>query len=112
MNCRPGDIVMVVRSEIGNEGRIGRIVARATPGAKLPNDVFVYRGDDWIVEGRFNTADENIMSIGGVDVARWDSDHHEVSLLPFPDAWLRPIRGDGLGDETPTDVEQPQTVEA
>lgn len=112
MRCRLDDMVMVVRSEIGNEGRIGRIVGRATLGAKLPGDVLVFRFDDWIVEGRFNTADVNVMSIHGVEVARWDSCHREVSLLPFPDAFLRPIRGDGLHDDAPTDVEQPQTVEA
>ena len=73
----------------------------------------VYLSDDWIVAGRFTTADEHILSIDGVDVARWEGGRrHEVELLPFPDAWLRPIRpGDGA-DETLAWAGKPQPVTA
>ena len=33
-------------------------------------------------------------------------------VYAVPDRYLRPIRCDGLGDETPTDAEQPQPAEA
>jgi hypothetical protein len=112
MNCKPGDLVMVVRSEVGNDGRVGRVAARCSPGQKLPNGVIAYPTDDWIVEGRFNTADDHVLVLFGQDVARWEENRHEVDALPFPDSWLRPIRGDGLTDDTPAEVDQPQTVGA
>ena len=112
MRCRLNDVVMVVRSEMGNEGRFGRIVGRAVVGMKLPGCVIVYDTDDWLVEGSFRTADENIMSIFGAEVARWDSDERNVSLLPFPDASLRPIRPGEGADESLTWAGKPQPVEA
>ena len=111
MRCKLNDLVMVVRSEVGNEGRIGRIVGRAVAGQLLSNGTVVYPGEDWIVEGRFNMAYDHILSCCGHEVARWEEGRHEVDALSFPDAWLRPIRGDGLGDETPTDAEQPQPAD-
>lgn len=112
MRCKLNDLVMVVRSEAGNEGRIGRVAARCSPGQKLPNGVIAYPTDDWIVEGRFNTADDHVLVLFGQDVARWEENRHEVDALPFPDSWLRPIRGDGPAEEAPADVAQQQPVEA
>lgn len=112
MRCKLNDLVMVVRSEADNEGRIGRIVGRAVAGQLLSNGTVVYPGEDWIVEGRFNTAYDCILYHGGHELGRWEEDRREVDALSFPDAWLRPIRGDGLGDETPADAEQPQPAEA
>lgn len=108
MRCRLGDLVMVIRSEVGNEGRIGRIVGVANPGAKLPDGTHVLSFDDWIVEGRFNVADECVMTIFDQVIAVWEQNRHEVALLPFPDARLRPIRG----DEPAADISQPETAEA
>lgn len=108
MRCRPGDIVMVIRSEVGNDGRIGRIVGHAQTGSKLANGVLVYESDDWIVDGRFNVADECVMTIFDQEVAVWEANRHEVLMLPFPDSWLRPIRG----DELPAEVSKPETAEA
>mgnify|MGYP003443171276 CR=1 FL=1 len=112
MNCKQGDIVMVIRSEMDNAGRIGRIVARAVPGTVTPCGAVAYPGDDWVVEGRFSTADEIVMSYGGRPFFRCDVLHRTVHLLPFPDAWLRPIRGDGLTEDTSTDISKPERVEA
>lgn len=96
MNCKPGDLVMVIRSEVGNEGRFGTVRCRATADCGL----HVYATDDWIVDGRFKTADEVAYTIGGHELCRFDVNQHEVSELPFPDAWLRPIRPDEGDDET------------
>ena len=112
MRCKLNDLVMVVRSYVGNEGRIGRIVGRATPGARLPFGGRVQCGDDWLVDGRFTVADEFILSFHGHDLAFWAGNHREVALVSYPDACLRPIRGDGLGDEMPADVGWLTTLDA
>lgn len=112
MRCKLNDLVMVVRSEAGNEGRIGRIVGRAIPGALLPFGGCVYADEDWLVEGRFTICREYIVSVDGRAVLTFDADHRQVDLLSYPDSHLRPLRGDGLGDETPADAEKPQPAEA
>ncbi len=112
MLCKLNDLVMVVRSEAGNEGRIGRIVGRAIPGALLPFGGCVYADEDWLVEGRFTICHEYTMSVDGRAVLTFDAAHRQVDLLSYPDSHLRPLRGDGLGDETPADAEKPQPAEA
>lgn len=112
MRCKLNDLVMVVRSEVGNEGRIGRIVGRAIAGQVLPNGTVVYPGEDWIVEGRFTTAFDCILSCHGHEVARYLEDRREVDALSFPDAWLRPIRDSDGTDETRLWADKPQPVEA
>jgi hypothetical protein len=112
MRCKLNDLVMVVRSELDNVGRIGRIVGHAIPGTRLPFGGRVQRDDDWLVEGRFTVADEFILSCGGHDLATWDGNHRQESLVYMPDSWLRPIRGDGPAEEAPADVAQQQPVEA
>ena len=112
MRCRLNDLVMVVRSEVGNEGRIGRIVGRAMPGAKLRGGAVCWPADDWIVDGRFATADGIDLCLGGFTIGRWDENHQEVPQLSFPDLWLRPLRGDEPGDEAHTETEPPCAAEA
>lgn len=112
MNCKPGDIVQVIRSEFGNEGRIGRVMARATVPAGRLHGVTIYPTDDWLVEGRFQTADENVMSVGGTPVARWVTGHREIAVCPFPDSWLRPLRDSDGRDETLTWAGKPEAVSA
>lgn len=112
MNCKLGDIVQVIRSEVGNEGRIGRVIARATVPAGRLHGATVYPDDDWLVEGRFQAADENVMRLSGTTIARWDTGHREVAVCPFPDSWLRPIRDSDGADETLTWAGKPQPVTA
>ena len=100
MRCKLNDLVMVVRSELDNAGRIGRIVGRATPGTRMPWGGRAQHGDDWLVEGRFTVADEFFLSCGEHHLATWDGNHRQESLISMPDSWLRPIRDGGGTDET------------
>lgn len=78
MNCKPGDLAIVVRSASGNEGRIVRVDAFI---GKVPG----YLGNDrWRVSG-----------------ARLTGTYGEP-VNHLKDSQLRPIRPGDLEDETPT----------
>ena len=108
MNCKPGDLVVVVRSEVGNDGRFGVIVGPANSSCGLQ----VYQGDDWVVSGRFITADEMTLSYRGTEICSFETNRHEVDLLPFPDKNLKPIRDNNGEDETLTWAGKPEGVKA
>lgn len=76
MNCRPGDLAVVVRSRAGNDGRIVTCVRLATESEL---ELVLFRpglGPVWVIEERLR------YSIGGY-----------VNLAP--DAWLKPLRDPG-----------------
>ena len=114
MNCKPGELAIVVRSEMGNQGRMVLIVRRVMPGERrLPNGATVCPTDDWVIQGRMRTADEKIFSLGGVEIGRMeDNVQDEETMLPFPDAWLRPIRDQDGEDETFEWAGKPEGVTA
>ncbi len=93
MKCKLGDRVMVIKSEAGNEGRVGVITAAAIPERSL------FPGDDWLVVGRFATRS----SLGFV---------YEANVVTFPDSWLMPLRDDGLPESENTDADLRQPVAA
>lgn len=73
MNCKPGDLAIMVRSFAGNEGRILRCVRLSDwPGLTLP-DRSVEIGPVWEVDQQ--------MSV-------WGGQQHNLVL----DSFLRPIR--------------------
>jgi len=89
MRCRVGDLVVVVHSQCGNEGRIGTIVRRVRNGEDIHTAQGIYRVEqsDWLVAGRFRSQ-------------RIDTHQYvEVEVGTFPDGWLRPLRDSDGTDE-------------
>jgi hypothetical protein len=87
MNCKPGDLAVLVRSMSGNEGRIVRCVR--------------YLGV--------------IPYVVGPDAASWEIDPPIPSLQggttdTAPDDWLRPIRDNDGDDETLQWAGKPEEV--
>ncbi len=79
MNCKPGDLAVVVKSMAGHEGKILRVLKLV----QTPKNYMQLPGGYWMV-------DRQLPGISG-------------DMTPvFPDAWLRPIRdpGDDAVDET------------
>jgi len=95
MNCKQGDLAIVVRSVAGNEGKIVRCVRLMGPTRlALP---------DWKM----------------VDPICWEIDRHVFDCFGiqqkyFPDECLRPLRdpGDDAQDETLTWLDVPSEVTA
>lgn len=83
MNCKPGDLAVVVRSSAGNEGKCVRCV-RLFPAIEFLSreNILVVRSNVWEID----TA-----------LPSWDGG----TTAYVPDAWLRPIRdpGDDAVDE-------------
>lgn len=89
MNCKPGDLALVVKSKCGNEGKIVYVVRPAT---EEEYDSFVHKkeGHHWWVEAK-----------GALIFSTAGHGRRETCL---PDARLRPIRdpGEDARDETLT----------
>ena len=93
MNCKQGDLAIIVRSTCGNEGKIVHCLELFPAGFAL---IHPDLGPVWRVDRRISS----IWSNGSV---AFDDCH-------VPDSALRPIRGDLLDDsETST---QPREVTA
>ena len=114
MNCKPGELAMVIRSEMGNEGRVVLVVRRIMSGEHaLPNGCPIYPDDVWVIRGRMRTADERVFSYGDIEIGRVEENvKDEETELPFPDAWLRPIRDQDGEDETLQWASKPEGVTA
>lgn len=89
MNCKKGDLAIVVRSVAGNEGKIVRCVE--------------FLGDS--------------LFVGGKTYAAWSIDRKLPGILGgmidrAPDAWLRPIRDNDQEDETLTWAGKPEKATA
>lgn len=92
MNCRKGDLAIVVKSDAGNEGRIVRCIRLMTRAEK---QALSYFRDEpmWIT-------DTNMVSTWGTyDTTMWDS-------------YMRPIRDNPGEDETLTWAGKPEKVQA
>ena len=81
MNCKQGDLAIVVRSYAGNEGKIVTCVKYLGPTVfRNPKNVHVSL-DAWEVD---------------IDINGWDG---TTTIKTFPDCYLKPLRGDLLNDE-------------
>lgn len=90
MNCKPGDLAIMVRSIAGNEGKIFRCLRIAT---KFELDFYNFEDDDvtWVIDAQLPTR----LISGVLDGA--------IRLAPLAkDACLRPIGdpGEDATDET------------
>lgn len=85
MNCKPGDLAVIVRSQCGNEGRIVRVLRYV--GKKRFTSGKTYQ-DCWLLEGRLVERCLLAEQLGGDAIQ--------------PDDRLRPIRdpGDDAVDES------------
>lgn len=89
MNCKQGDLAIVVRSKAGNEGRIVRCVRWA--GVSVDERLVFHADGLWEVSPPLT----------------WENPFGDTIELPvFPDAYLRPIRGDLLDEETERELER------
>lgn len=80
MNCKPGDLAVIVRSTCGNEGKIVRCVSLFFHPGFLQPDFSIVAGPAWVVEP---------------PVVGWCGD-----VLPgVRDALLRPLRDSDGEDE-------------
>lgn len=80
MRCKPGVPVMVIRSQMGNEGRVGVVSHWVNRGFETFNGPADVNG--WLVKGRFLY------------------DAVEIGEGLFPDEWLKPLDGGEGPDET------------
>lgn len=87
MNCKQGDMAIVVRSDAGNEGKVLTCVRYVGEG-KLVNKTFVAYDP-----GRHIWEVDQSMYVIGVD-----GKHQGVSNYAF-DSQLRPLRGDLTDNE-------------
>lgn len=106
MNCQQGDIAKIIRSEAGNEGRqvvvlhrIGAAEANAILGPGFAG--YGSLGPLWLIQPLQPLRQQN---------AQWQMVRLSMEKQPFPDAWLRPIRGEPIADDIPADIAQPQTA--
>ena len=106
MNCRPGDLAITTHPTLTTLV----LVMYAAPAEDfiLPDGHKALRQSaepSWVCE-----------AMGSLfPVLAWHKGVSSPALRRYAviaDRWLRPIRGDGITDDTPTDVKQPQTVEA
>lgn len=95
LRCKPGDLAVVVRSEVGNEGKVVRVL-RFLGRAKF--SLGFVADDVWLVE---------CPSLAG-ETCSWS--RRIGGDACFPDARLRPIRdpGDDAQDETLQWLDVPQ----
>lgn len=89
MNCKPGDLAVMVRSKANNEGRIVEIVS------PLGHEPF-FDGARWGIGAGFCWL---VRSASGPVRSVRRGLHLE---FPCPDAWLRPIRDNDGEDESLT----------
>lgn len=86
MNCKPGELAVIVRSAAGNEGRIVEVMDSDVRG--LPGSESWMPAPLWRVRSLGHPLPSDLGN-------SW-------SVFAFPDVWLRPIRnpGDDAQDET------------
>ena len=95
MNCKQGDLAIVVRSVAGNEGKIVRCL-KLEPAGFDYNDID--DGAIWVIDRSLNWIDERTGRTG--------------QSPSCPDINLRPIRDNPGPDETLTWEKNPERVEA
>ena len=87
MNCKPGDLAVIICSGAGNEGKIVEILRPASGSESIPFSHHS-QGFHWWIR-----------SCGSPIKSLFSGSRKETV---YPDAWLRPIRPGDLEDETPT----------
>lgn len=98
MNCKQGDLAIVVKSNYGNEGKIVRCVrihdseTHDANGLKIINP----SGMRWVIDPPIQTINNK---------------GNKCNLFTFSDGWLRPLRDNEGEDETLTWAGKPSTVE-
>ena len=93
MNCKPGDLAVVVESVVGNEGKIGTCLRLATEAEKVINGYAWSSNPMWVMDRKFHSTD-------GLD-----------DNFMF-DSHLRPLRDNPGTDETLTWAPVPSKVAA
>lgn len=90
MNCKPGDLAILTKSMIGNEGKIVKIIRGLGEDPYYEDYVWcIGRGFCWLVE--FQRPSPDLFG-----------DLHQC--MPAPDAWLRPLPGILELEDTTTDT--------
>lgn len=104
LNCKPGDLAVIVKSRFPeNIGILVSVLRQYVEGEHLPGDPFsMYEGPDgvsWVVESV------------GKPIRKWGKKkNHDLRTTVFADVCLRPIRDNDGEDETLQWV--PRKVEA
>ncbi|CAB5219093.1 hypothetical protein UFOVP229_27 [uncultured Caudovirales phage] len=93
LNCRPGDLAVVVRSVAGNEGKVVTCLRLHPPGT---DNTSVEDGPVWEID----------RPLVGVLRSRSTGEvFGRVSSPYMPDKLLRPLRGDVAEDEAQREAE-------
>ena len=100
MNCKPGDLAFRVRAPDGAYIKVGAVV-RCVEYSDIPSRSRIGFTEKWRV-------------LSGAWVVEYNGTSTSPTGLCFrlPDEELRPIRGDGLTDDTPAEIDKPHPVEA
>lgn len=80
LNCKPGDLAIVVKSHAGNEGKVVRCLELQALCKLQQPDGSYFTGPAWVI-------DQGLVSWGG------------VVMHLTPDDFLRPLRDDDGVDE-------------
>jgi len=89
--CKVGDMVLVIRSACGNEGRVGTVIE--------PLESFTLGGPAWLVAGEFRAIQLPEMKM-----------LQSCKCAGFLDSALMPIPKDPIQDDAPDTAKQPELV--
>lgn len=92
LNCKVGDLAIVIKSTAGNEGKIVQCLKFVPNKQFLKRDCNVIVEDSWIVDSKLKT---------------WNGRPGNA----IPDAWLKPIRNQDGEDEMLKIVGYPKVKE-
>ena len=107
MNCKPGDLARFIRSDSGNVGRMVSVIRLIS--ADEANAIWE--------SSKWTSCDTQIWlchPLQPIRRANCVGKLLELAMRPVPvdDNYLRPIRGDGLTDDAPTEIDKPHPVDA
>lgn len=109
MNCKEGDIAVVIYSELGNVGRLVRVICEDEGNMLQPGSTYWIAGEIFGVEadevGLFSWVVESIGAPLGCAGG-------PLMVRPMFDKYLRPIRDQPGADETLTWCDVPDEVTA
>jgi len=101
MNCKPGDLAVLIRSELGYEGAIVEVMRFiGEMRFHYPTGLRIVARDCWEVRGRLDPV--HMREVARVGVS--------AGCGAVPDAWLRPIRDQPGEDETLTWAGRPNEL--
>jgi hypothetical protein len=92
LNCKPGDLAIVMYSETGlNLGKIVEVIKLLGETPEFDGQFWnIDDGPSWLVEAKGSPI---LCSVGP-----------PLSVVPIPDAWLRPISGVPVDEEITDEV--------